>query len=248
MCKGKYSVLVIDDEKDSIDLIETLIISKKDNFDVIGKTTDPMEGLRLILAHKPDIVMLDIEMPQVNGFKLLEILGNFDFQLIFITAYDQYAIKAFKNKALDYILKPINIEELYNALDRASDIIDSFRNKISYSSNESKKIVVPTNFTYEFIEVYSIIRIEADGSYAKILLNTDKRILVSKKLKDIEIYLNDERFFRTHRSHIINIDYIQRLEKNMLIMNNEDMVPISRANYTSFKELVEEKFINIRFD
>jgi two-component system LytT family response regulator len=251
MNNEKLKLIIIDDEPDSVELIESIVLEREHEYQVVATATDPMDGIKYILEHKPDVLLLDIEMPQISGFRLLEIIGRFDFQLIFITAYEQYALKAFKNKALDYILKPVSAHELLATLERASEIVRTKQNAFVVDMPEAtKKMVVPTSSGYDFINIKDIVRLEADGSYTKLYFRDSNTILVSKTLKELEATINDLSFFRVHRSHIVNINCITRYEKSSskitLIDNSE--IPISRANLPIFKDMLEKRFIHLKFE
>lgn len=251
--ENKHKVIIIDDEADAIEAIEFIINQKGENFQILAATTNPIDGVKLILEKKPDIVFLDVEMPQLSGFKLLEIIGEFDFQLIFVTAYENYAIKAIKHNAIDYILKPVSTTEIYRALEKAETNItkesSSDKNNIRLDI-ASKKLVIPTISGHEFINTEEIIRFEADSSYSKIHLTSNKTVLVSKTLKELDTIIDNTKFFRTHRSHIINIYEIKRYERGgtRLIMNDESSVPISRANHQQFKNLLNDNFTHIKYE
>lgn len=247
--KNRLNIVVIDDEIDAVELIESTISEQPDKYNVVASTTNPMTGIKLILEHKPDVVLLDIEMPQMNGFKLLEILGNFSFQLIFVTAYENHAIKAFKNNALDYILKPVSGVELFNALEKAKNIVSEkaiINKNTEKPKSNTTRMVVPTLTGYEFINIEDIIRLEADSSYTKILIS-NKMVLVSKTLREFEFIIDFGYFFRAHRSHIINIQKIVKFDKgsSSLKMYDEAEIPISRSNLSKFRDLLSSNFIHI---
>ncbi|MCT4614870.1 MAG: LytTR family DNA-binding domain-containing protein [Marinifilaceae bacterium] len=247
----KLKIIVIDDEFDAVELLENIIKEKEQEFELVASTTKPIEGISLINKLKPDIVFLDIEMPKLNGFNLLEALGDFSFQLVFVTAYEQYALQALKNNALDYILKPVSAEEVFEALVKAKIKIQE--QNLSFSISEEFKntrMVVPTSFGYDFIDTELIIRLEADGSYTNLILKDGRTILISKTLKDIETGMRKEHLFRSHRSHIINILYIKRYEKsnNKIIMIDDAAVPISRSKLIEFKNMINSRFGGVSQD
>jgi len=168
----ELKVIIIDDEEDAIIALKS-IIEISDDYKIIGQSTDPFKGLELILQKKPDVVFLDIEMPRMNGFQLLESISNIDFAIIFSTAYEQYAIKAIKSNAVDYILKPVSVTEVLNALEKVKN-----RKKTSQeqsgktkkllsevNSSNSNRIKIPTVKGFEFIEIDQLVYFEADGSY-----------------------------------------------------------------------------------
>ena len=249
-------VVIIDDEQDAINSIELIINEYCSNAEVIGTASSAVEGRTVILAQKPDLVFLDIEMPRGNGFDLLEMLPERNFEIIFITAYNNFAIKAFKYSAIDYILKPIDIDEFIEAVDRAEKRIALYketqidRNKDKYNllleniqTNKPTKIMVPTSEGQTYIEITNINRIEAEGSYSTIFLRSDKKILVSKNLKEFENMLSDNDFFRPHNSHLINLEYVKKYvlkDGGYIEMTDKTIVPISRRRKESFIEKMHE--------
>ena len=189
---------------------------------LIGDANNGQTGQELIRQKKPELVFLDIEMPYGNGFDLLNALMPIDFEVIFITAFDKYVLQALKYSALDYLLKPINIDELKGAVQNAElrirknsinqqliNLLDNFKKQES----GLKKIAIPTADGFDFVLIDDIIRCEALGAYTKIHTNDSKKIIVSKSLKDYEIILPEDIFFRIHNSHLINLNYIKKYNR-----------------------------------
>lgn len=248
-------VVIIDDEQDAINSIELIINEYCSNAEVVGTASSAVEGRTIILDRKPDLIFLDIEMPRGNGFDLLEMLPERNFEIIFITAYNNFAIKAFKYSAIDYILKPIDIDEFIEAVDRAEKRIalykqDSGARDEKYNvlldniqTSRPTKIMIPTSEGQMYIEITNINRIEAEGSYSMIFLIEDKKILVSKNLKEFENMLSDNNFFRPHNSHLINLEYVKKYvlkDGGYIEMKDETIVPISRRRKESFIEKMHE--------
>lgn len=186
-----------------------------------GEAGNADTGKKMILDKKPQLVFLDIEMPYGNGFDLLNDLMPIDFEVIFVTAFDKYLLQALKYSALDFLLKPVNIEELKNAVKNAeirihknlinqqlSILLENFRKESSL-----KKIAIPTAEGFDFISVSDIVRCEAMGSYTRIHFNNSQKVLVSKPLKDYESLLPEDIFFRIHNSHLINLNYIKKYNR-----------------------------------
>jgi len=249
------NVVIIDDEQDAINSIELIINEYCSNAQVIGTASSAAEGRTVILNKKPDLIFLDIEMPRGNGFDLLEMLPDRNFEIIFITAYNNFAIKAFKYSAIDYILKPIDIDEFIEAVDRAEQRI--FQQKKggakvndkydilleNIKTSKPSKIMVPTSEGHIYIEIVNINRVEAEGSYSMIYLTEEKKILVSKNLKEFENMLSDNNFFRPHNSHLINLEHVKKYvvkDGGYIEMNDETIVPISRRRKESFIEKMQE--------
>jgi two-component system LytT family response regulator len=189
---------------------------------LIGDANNTNEGKELIQQTKPELVFLDIEMPYGNGFDLLNKLMPVDFEVIFVTAFDKYMLQALKYSALDFLLKPVNIEELKNAVKNAEIRIrkNSVNQQLSilldnFKKQESglKKIAIPTADGFDFILIEDIIRCEAQGAYTKIHITNSKKILVSRPLKDYENLLPEDIFFRIHNSHLINLNFIKKYNR-----------------------------------
>jgi len=243
-------VILIDDEPDAIDVIESIIVDKKEDYKIVAKTTNPIEGIGLILKHKPDVVFLDIEMPEMNGFQLLESIPNIDFEVIFATAYENYAIKAIKENALDYILKPATIPEVLSALEKAKSKRQQEKVDLSkyteflddIKTNRFQRIKIPTSNGFELIESDDLIFIDADGAYTTAHFKDNEELIISKPIKQIESLLNSENFFRIHRSYIVNKNHIKRFarDKYALIMIDDSVIPISRRRYDAFMDFIDK--------
>lgn len=238
-------VIIIDDEPDAVQAISLIMHEYCSFAHVIGTAGSINEGREKINALQPDIVILDIEMPRGSGFDLLESLPQRNFEVIFITAYNHYAIKAFKYSAIDYILKPIDIDEFIAALEKARHRVGtpgSFESRyISLTDNMRgsypTKIALTTLDNMEFINVCDIIHIEANGSYCKVFISDQSNIMVSKSMKEFQDILEPEVFFRSHNSHIININHVKRFwfrDGGYLELNNGVNVPISRRKKDEF--------------
>jgi len=244
-------IIIIDDEPDAIQAI-SLIISEYCSFARVAGTAGSInEGREKINAIQPDIVVLDIELPRGNGFDLLESLPQRNFEVIFITAYNHYAIKAFKYSAIDYILKPIDIDEFITALDKARQRLSTpgnFESRYNSLTDNMRgaaptKIALTTVENMEFIKVIDIIRIEANGSYCKVFLSSDNSIMVSKSMKEFQDLLDPESFFRSHNSHIININHVKRFwfrDGGYLELDNGSHVPISRRKKEDFIKIINK--------
>ncbi|PQJ12078.1 DNA-binding response regulator [Flavipsychrobacter stenotrophus] len=207
-------VVIIDDEKSAVTSIELSLKEYCHGVEVVGKAYTAADGISQIEAHKPDLVFLDIEMPHMTGIELLEHMGDRSFEVIFVTAYNEYAVKAFKLNAIDYLLKPVSIPELIKAVNKVREKTHtegSTDDKIKrLRETLSGKIGIPFSTGTEFVKITDIIRIEAEGSYSKVITNDGKTRLISRSLKEMQTALHDERFFRTHKSHLINIEYIKK--------------------------------------
>jgi len=217
---------------------------------VEGEAEDGEEGLRLIEEVQPDIVFLDIEMPRLNGFDMLLQLRRKNFHLIFTTAYDHYAIKAIRFAAFDYLLKPVDIEELKAAVEKIiqngqqvnnGGRLETLAHNLQTALN---KIAISTLEGLLFFDINEIIHIEAQSNYTVFSFTNRPRLTVSRTLKEFEDLLPSEQFFRTHHSHIINLQYIKRYIKGdggQIELNNGEMVDVSRKKKEEFLKLLGMK-------
>jgi two-component system LytT family response regulator len=231
------TAILIDDEEKSIQTLHQMLSLFCPNVQIIGEAKDVKTGVELLQIVKPDIVFLDIQMPDGNGFDLLRKLSNTNFHLIFTTAYDQYALRAIKFNALDYLLKPIDVEELKTAVAKALKLQkpknEEVNNLLSNLNKnpEEHKIVLSTSEGMHIIKVKSIIRCQADDYYTNFYLDDGRRIMISKTLKENEELLNGHNFIRPHRSHLVNMAYIKRYVKSdggYIILSDGTKVPVSR--------------------
>jgi len=242
-------ILIIDDEKRIRDFVKRMIDSFDLGVEVYTDGENVETGIAAIKSLKPDIVFLDIQMPDGTGFDLLNQLGEKTFELIFITAFQEYAIMAIKFSALDYILKPIDSEELKTALVNALDTLDFKKEETQYealshnlNAQQKRKLVLKTQESVHVVDLGEIVRCEADKNYTFFYLNNGKKILVSRTLKDFELLLANHGFFRVQQSHLINIDYIDRYDKiegGSVIMKDGASVPLSTAKKEQFFQLLE---------
>ncbi|MFT7589913.1 MAG: two-component system LytT family response regulator [Limisphaerales bacterium] len=210
----------IEDERKSREFLTDLLSQYCPEVEVVGAAASVTEAVELIGELNPELVFLDIEMPVHSGFKLLEFLeGEIDFDVIFITAFDQYAVKAFEYSAVDYILKPIKIKKLIQAIGKVRDRVERksrrarLENLRDSVGREFRKIVLPTQEGYQFLEVRDIVRCEADSNYTTFYMVGGEMIFVSKTLKHVEELLENQEFFRIHQSHLINLRHIRKYIK-----------------------------------
>jgi two-component system LytT family response regulator len=238
--KRKLISVVIDDESDAVDFITSIIGEYCPGLEVSGKAHNVKDGVELIKEIKPDLVFLDVEMPHGTGFDLLTYFPKKDFDVIFITAFNHYAIKAIKYSAVDYILKPININEFIEAVnkviekrsDSAFKDTENFETLLeNIRSSHPTRLVIPTSDGKEYLNPNDIIRIEADRSYSWFFIIDKRKILVSRHLKEFQDLLNDRNFFRPHNSHLINLDFVKKYVRHdggYIEMSDASQVPISR--------------------
>lgn len=204
-----HRAIIIDDEQMGIKTLKAFIEECTNRIKVVATTTKPIEGIDLIEDYKPDIVFLDISMPGLNGFELLEKVTYRDFKLVFTTAHGEYAIKAIKNKAYDYLLKPIDIDELKDCIERIIDIKEGM--SVDKAIQTEKDIIeLPVRDGIVFIKPEEIIRIEASGSYTTFHMVNGVKHIGSSNLKEFESILNPRYFYRCHNSHIINLRRVNK--------------------------------------
>jgi two-component system LytT family response regulator len=237
---GKLKTVIIDDEQDAVEFITTIIAEYCPSLEVVGKAHNVTQGEEIITNTKPDLVFLDVEMPNGTGFDLLARFPVKYFDVVFITAFNHYAIKAIKFSAVDYILKPINISEF---IESVSKVIKKRSERPSDNNNGLQalmenirsplpsRLAIPTADGTEYLNPKEIIRIEADRSYSWFYLSGNRKILVSRHLKEFQELLGDRSFFRSHNSHLVNLKFVRkfiRKEGGYIEMNDGSLIPISR--------------------
>jgi len=242
---GKLSTLIVDDEPDAVNFISSIIREYCPRLEIIGTASSAREGVKIILERQPELVFLDVEMPHGSGFDLLAQFPEKTFDVVFITAFNHYALKAIKFSAVDYILKPININEFIEAVDKVlhKRLSGSNRNTNYFEllenlkSETPSKLAIPTSDGMEYLKTSDIIRIEADRSYSWFFLKDKRKVLVSKNLNNYQELLSDQHFFRPHNSHLINLDHVRkyiRHEGGIIEMDDGSQVPISRVRRDLF--------------
>lgn len=243
--KVKLKTIIIDDEQDAVNFIHSIVKEYCPSLEVVGKAHNALDGIKAIREIQPDLVFLDVEMPHGSGFDLLTQFPEKTFDVIFITAFNHYAIKAIKFSAVDYILKPININEFIQAVEKVIEKRNSSSNQnTNYTTLIENikaslpfKLAIPTSDGMEYLLTKDIIRIEADRSYSWFILVGKRKILVSKNLKEYQELLNDRNFFRPHNSHLINLEHVKkfiRSEGGAIEMSDGSQIPISRTRKDLF--------------
>lgn len=240
--------IIIDDEESARTTLKALLMRYVPDVQVVAEAYNVESGVNAIRQHTPDLIFLDIQMPDGSGFRLLELIPNIDFNVIFTTAYDQYALKAIKANALDYLLKPIVPEDLKNAVEKHKNNVSSSSNSFILKNlleniNESKKIALHTFEGIHVVQMADIIRCQSDDCYTNIFLNDGKQVMVSKTLKEIEESLSASMFIRTHKSHLVNVDYIKtvvRQDGGYVIMKDGSEIPISRRKKEAVMKIINK--------
>jgi two-component system LytT family response regulator len=235
--------LIIDDELKSQSTLHKLLEEYCSEVEVIGFAHNVKSGIEAIDSLKPDLVFLDISMPDGDGFEVLEKVENRDFEVVFTTAFNDYAIKAFQFSALHYLLKPINYMELQDAVNRYQnnhqevDLNERIKILCDSLNNHHQKIILPTSNGLRIIELNQIIRCEADGSYTKFFLSDESVLMVSKVLSNFEEILPQEIFCRVHSKHLVNLNYISQYVKGRggrIILSNKKEVEVSESKKKDF--------------
>jgi len=248
----KISAVIIDDELNARKALLNLIEMYCPAVNVVGEAIDVAGGLHAITALNPQLVFLDIKMPDGTGFDLLKRIDNSQFKVIFVTAYDQFAIHAIKMSAVDYLLKPINPKELQEAVRKVLDLSkldDNLKMKLSVleenlkvSHTQIRKIILNTSSSLHVVSIGNIIRCEADENYTRVVITDDQAIMVSKTLKEFDDLLSPFGFCRVHQSHLVNLQMIISYEKGsggMILMKNKDKIPVSGRRKDFFIQALE---------
>jgi len=232
--------IIVDDELSSIESLKWEIENFCDNIEIKDTFTNPKEAISAINYLKPDCVFLDIEMPKMDGFQLLKKLEFRDFDLIITTAYDDYAIEAFKESAIDYLLKPVDSDDLVRAVSRIkyhkenNSLGEELKKVLLATQNNSdkKKVPLPLSGKIVFVRPEEIIYCKADGNYTEIYMINNKKEMLSKKIKSVEELINNKIFCRVHNSYLINTQYISEFIKSdgqYLILENKVKIPVARS-------------------
>lgn len=245
---SEIKAIIVDDEQHCIDALKTMLQKKCPEVTVLAGVNSVSDAKQVIDELQPDLVFLDVEMPHENGFELLKRYDKVVFDVIFTTAYEQYALKAIKFNALDYLLKPFSVQDLQEALrkyherrlnksDAGIAPLEVFLQNMKTMQQTNKKIALPTINGLVFMPVQNIVRCESTGNYTKIFFTDRKQLLVSKPLKEFEELLTDVDFFRIHNSHLINLQqmesYIQG-EGGFALMSDGTQVEVSRRRKADF--------------
>jgi two-component system LytT family response regulator len=254
----KYKALIVEDEVRSRDFLKNLVDEFCPQLIVEGAAANVEEAVAFINNRFPDIVFMDIEMQTGTGFDVLQQVKHRNFHVIFTTAYDHYAIKAIRFSAVDYLLKPINFEELQQAVAKAvenleqkaaGNKIDLLIRNLRRPAGEDFSISLATSEGVEFIQLTSIIRLEANGPYTTFFMKDARKIMVSRNLKEYELLLTEHGYFRVHNSHIINLKEVRKMIKTdggYAVMNDDSMIAISPKKKDEFISLMAERNLNLR--
>jgi len=233
------NAIIVDDEPHCCKTLESLLKRYCPEVSIIATCANGVDALQAIRRLNPDLVFLDVEMPKMNGFEMLEQLHEINFHLIFVTSYDAYALKAIRFSAIDYLLKPLDREELQTAVQKVvkrmqvplPEQLKIILEKIQHPASASNKIALPTMEGLQMIAIESIISGEADDNYTTLHLKDNKKIVVSSTLKIIEELLEDHSFIRIHRSYLVNLKEIEKYMKadgGYVVMSDGSQIYVSR--------------------
>lgn len=238
--------LIIDDEIGSREYLFEALAQNCPDIVVSGMAKDANQGFLLIQNTKPDLVFLDVEMPNGSGFDLLQRFENIDFEVIFVTGFDRYAINAIKFNCLDFLLKPYAFEDVVNAIEKAKTKqreknrtarMENLLTNLRQTRRTNQKIALPSMEGLEFVSVDSILHLEADGKYTNFHLTNNRTLLISRNIKEYELMFEEYGFFRVHRKHIINLSKIKKYYKGeggYVILSDGTSIDVSRRKKEDF--------------
>jgi len=242
--------ILVDDEENSLNALKQKIIQHCDAVEVIGTFTKPDQAIEKINLLQPDILFLDIEMPGINGFSLLKKIEHKNFDVVFVTAYDHYAIKAIRFSALDYLVKPVDVDELKATVDRAvqkknttlpNQRLELLLDQLSQPKKNFSRIAIPSHEGIQFIKVDDIIYLEANANYTHIYTIQNNKYVVSRTIKDFEEILPVEIFIRIHNSYIINKDYLEKYirgEGGQVVLSNGVVLDVAKRKKAEFLKAI----------
>lgn len=249
------NAIIIDDEKNNIGNIERLLMQHNLPVTIVGSATNADDGIKAILEHQPELLFLDIQMPQKNGFDVLKALPRHNFEVIFVTAFDQYGIQAVKFSAIDYLLKPVNPDELKIAISKVEEKINKKKDNLQLENlmqlirdkdaKKDHKLALASTKEIQFVNTSDIIRCESSNAYTQFFLSDGKSIMVSKPIFEYEELLANYDFIRCHQSHLVNKIFIKSLVKEdagYLLLADNTRIPISRSK----KEMVLNALTTIK--
>lgn len=239
------TAVIVDDEPKAIQSLNWELSNFDQQINVVNTFTNPDQALEYLKDNVPDCLFLDIQMPTMDGFQFLQKLDNKNIAVIITTAYNEYAIKALKNDAIDYLLKPIDTDDLSLTVEKikrfkktfSADVIEDIL--INFTNNNSKKkITINTDGKLLFLNVDDILFAESDGNYSTIYMTDKQKILVTKKLKEVNLLLPEHLFFRIHNSYIVNLSKIKEFIKTegYVIMESNHKIPVARQRKSEFLE------------
>lgn len=240
------SVVIIDDELSAIESLVWELKHFNTDISVVAQFTNPEEAIDYLSINSPDCLFLDIQMPTMDGFQFLNKLSKRDFAVVITTAYNEYAIKALKHEAIDYLLKPIDSDDLQETIKKIKTHKSKQKSELNFELafeqfNErfnKKKVTINTDGKLIFIDADDILIVSSDGNYSTIELANNQKIVVTKKLKEVNSLLPQEHFFRIHNSYIINLNHLKEFIKSdgYVVLTNNKKIPVARQRKSDFLE------------
>lgn len=243
------TTILVDDEQDAIESLQWEIKTFCKEIKVLDTFTDPEEAISAINYLKPDCVFLDIEMPKMDGFQLLANLSFRDFDLIITTAYDNYALQAFKEDAIDYLLKPVDNDDLVKVISKinkhksSKTLGNTLNNFLVRNKYANKRIAIPMSGKVVFLDVEDMYYCKSDGNYTNIFMKSGDHYLISKKIKDVMAMINKDFIVRVHQSYLVNLNFVKEYIKNegfYLMMENAKTIPVSKTNRSYILEMMHK--------
>ena len=251
--------IIIDDEPSAVNVLTLLLQKKcKEDVDIIATSYSPLEGKELIEKHKPDLVFLDIEMAGMTGIDLLRSFSNPTFRVIFVTAFDTYAVEAFRLSVIDYLLKPLEGEDVMRAIQKIKNDINKNENPINTQLRQLERLLSQNSIISEsrigigmsdkivFVNIPDILYCEATGSYTNVYLNNGKKMVATKLLGEFESQLSNHKFYRIHHSYLINLNRIkefQRHDGGYVIMENNKQLEVSQRRRRDFLDAILDRLL-----
>ncbi|MEO6304642.1 MAG: LytTR family DNA-binding domain-containing protein [Bacteroidia bacterium] len=243
----KYTAVIIDDEEDSRSNTKSMLQNYCSEIEVIGEAASGPEGKTKIQELKPHVVFLDINMPGMNGFQMLEGIYNRDFCVVFLTAYSEHGITAVKAGATDYLLKPLMLSELQGAIRKVVQHYESKPVTAAGKTDDKNIVLISHSKGFTLVDFKDIVWLEASDNYTNLFLNGQKKIVASKTLKEFEAILPTNDFFRIHRSALINVNFVKEYSNNEggeVILSDGTHVQVSKARIQEFSEFIKTKSVS----
>jgi len=242
-------IVLVDDDVNVIENMKTLLSIYSPDDQVVAEANGVKSGVECLKMHRPDLLLLDVEMQDGTGFDLLSIYGELDFKVIFVTGHDAYAIRAFKYSAIDYLLKPVDPDDLVAAIHKARSMADKEQNlqvtnliQNKRTTGQDQKIVLKDSEAVYLVSVKEIIRCESDTNYTRFFLVDGRTLMVSKTLKEFDTLFQDQHFFRAHQSHLINLMHFDKYDKKdggTLFMKDGSQLPVAVRKKEALIEALE---------
>jgi len=232
-------IIIVDDELAVRNSISNILTGKYPDIEILATAGSVSEGFETIQKHHPDLLFLDVEMPDGTGFDLLNKLDKVSFKVIFITAHQEYALGAIKVSALDFVLKPFGEDDICTAVDKARNILNTEEEQLKIKTLQEnlenrkvlKRIVLHTSENLHIVEIKDIVRAEADSNYTRFILSDSKKIMVSRTIKEFDSLLSGSGMLRVHQSHLVNITWVDRFVKRdggYLLLKDKAKIPVSQ--------------------